>query len=202
MRRRLALFVVAGFAAGAVVAYGLRPREQAPASPGPAQETTGQALIGGPFSLVDHTGRRVSEKDFLGKPLLVYFGFTNCPDICPSGLQVISAALDKLGDKADRVSAIFVTLDPERDTTQKLAEYMKSFSPRVLALTGSPDEVQAVVKAYRVYARKAPDPANPANYSIDHSSFMYLMDAKGKFSRHLPHTTTPEVIAAAITKLL
>jgi protein SCO1/2 len=172
------------------------------APPGPASETLGKALIGGPFSLIDHTGKRVTEKDFAGRLTLVYFGFTNCPDVCPSGLQVISAALDKLGPKADKITPIFITLDPLRDTPEQLRDYLKSFHPRLVGLTGSVEEVAAVTKAYRVYFQKVADEKLPGSYSIDHSAYMYLMDGSGEFLTHFPQTVTVDKLASALAKVL
>ena len=150
---RLVLFAIALVAAGigAVAAFWLLPggpeRLFAPAQ---SLRTKGKALIGGPFKLVDHTGKTVTEKDFAGRKMLVFFGFTHCPDICPSGLQVMSAALDQLGDKAGAVVPIFVTVDPERDTPEVMAKYVTSFHPRLVGLTGSQDAIKTTAKAYRV----------------------------------------------------
>ncbi|MGE0023464.1 MAG: SCO family protein [Hyphomicrobium sp.] len=165
-------------------------------------QSTGKALIGGPFSLVDGAGRRVTEKDFAGKPLLVYFGFTNCPDVCPAGLQVIAAALARLGDKTNGVGVVFITVDPERDTPELLGKYAASFDKRIVGLSGSPEEIAAVTKAYRVYATKVPDPDNPAEYNVDHSSFMYLMDKDGAYARHFPHSVDANALADAIAKAI
>ncbi len=197
MQRPLLIAVVIGLAAGAVAALiilaGGGPSANAP-------QTTGTALIGGPFSLVDQTGKRVTEKDFAGHPMLVYFGFTNCPDVCPSGLQVISAALDKLGPKAAEITPLFVTLDPERDTVEVMRDYVKSFHPRLVGLTGSADEIAAVAKHYRVYFKKAPDESAPGRYTIDHSTFMYLMDGEGRFVAHFPHTVAVDALATGLEK--
>lgn len=163
---------------------------------------TGKALVGGPFSLVDHTGKRVTEKDFLGRPMLVFFGFTNCPDICPSGLQVISAALDKLGDKGAKVTPVFITLDAERDTPEKLAEYVRSFHPRLVGLSGTQEELAAVAKVYRVYAQKVTDESAPGRYTYDHAAIYYLMDAKGEFATHIPHTTNVGQVVEILGKVL
>lgn len=166
------------------------------------QSSSGRVAIGGPFSLVDTTGQRRTEKDYSGKPMLVFFGFTNCPDVCPSGLQTLTVALDKLGDKAKGLTPIFITIDPERDTQQALAAYIKSFHPLIQALTGTPDEVNAAIKAYRVYAVKVPDDKDPARYNVDHSSFFYLMNAKGEYVKHFPHTTDANALADALAAAL
>jgi protein SCO1/2 len=189
----LLLALLVGLAAGvmsAVLLFALPDQSGAPKT-----ETTGKALIGGPFSLVDASGKRVTEKAFAGKPMLVYFGFTNCPDVCPAGLQVIAAALDRLGDKASGVTPIFITVDPERDTPEMLGKYVESFHKGIVALSGTPEDIAGVSKAYRVYAKKVPDETRPGQYNVDHSSFMYLMDAKGEFVKHFPHSVDAAKLA-------
>lgn len=200
MRPRLMATILAGLAVGGMAAWMIL----SPPGPamGPGKQTSGKALIGGPFTLVDHTGRKVTEKDFLGRKALVFFGYTSCPDICPSGLQVMSAALDSLGAKADGVTPIFISVDPERDTPQKLAEYVKSFHPRLIGLTGSQAEVDAAAKAYRVYFKKAPAPEGTKDYGVDHTSFFYLMDEKGEFVRHFTHPIEAAKLAAELAKSL
>lgn len=163
---------------------------------------SGKALIGGPFSLTDHTGKRVTEKDFASTKKLVFFGFTSCPDICPTGLQTIASALDQLGEKSSRIATLFITIDPARDTPEKLAEYVKSFHPRISGLTGSPEEIAAVAKAYRVYFQKVADEKNPGDYTVDHSAFLYLMDENGQYIRHFAHSVDPGTLAAELAKSL
>jgi protein SCO1/2 len=157
-RLRLALLVIAGFAVGGAAALALFPQARERLLPGINTKVIGQALVGGPFTLTDHTGKRVTDQDFHGRTMLVFFGFTFCPDVCPSGLQVMSAALDKLGPKAERVVPILITVDPERDTPAQLALYVSSFHPRLIGLTGTPAEIEAVAKAYRAYVKKVEDP--------------------------------------------
>lgn len=159
--------------------------------------TVGKALIGGPFELTDHNGTRVRDQKYRGKLMLVYFGFTHCPDICPAGLQVISAALDKLGSESARVAPLFITVDPERDTAEQLKSYVSSFHPTLTGLTGDAKDISAVAKAYRVYYRKAQDPAL-SDYTMDHTSFIYLMDGTGAFVTHFPHSVTPDKLAARL----
>jgi protein SCO1/2 len=195
MKKAWLLAAAGGLLTGIVTALVLLA---APHWEGGNPQATGKALIGGPISLVDQTGKRVTEKDFAGKPVLVYFGFTNCPDVCPAGLQVISAALDKLGTSAEKLTPVFITLDPERDTPPVLAAYLKSFHPRIVGLTGTVDEVKAAAKAYRVYFKKVADEKFPGGYSVDHSSFMYLMNASGEYMRHFPHTVSPDELASAL----
>jgi protein SCO1 len=170
------------------------------AMPSGALPPTGKALIGGPFSLIDHRGQRVSERDFRGRPMLVFFGFTTCPDICPSGLQVIAAALDQLGPAGAAIVPVFVTIDPERDTVDKMAAYVGSFHPRLVGLTGSAAEVAGVLKAYRVYARKVPDERDPARYTMDHSSIAYLMGPDGALVAFAPELTSADSLAALLRK--
>lgn len=200
MASKLLIALALGLAAGAGAAY---ITLNTPDPTGSAKTaSTGRVAIGGPFSLVDTTGKQRSEKDFAGKPMLVFFGFTNCPDVCPSGLQTLTVALDKLGDKAGNLSTLFITLDPERDTQQVLGEYVKSFHPRIQGLTGTPDEVKGAIKSYRVYAKKVPDDKDPKRYNIDHSSFFYLMDAKGEYAKHFPHSVDANVLADALAAQL
>lgn len=165
-------------------------------------ENTGPQ-IGGPFTLTDQTGKRVTDDDFLGTHMLVFFGFTNCPDICPSSLQVLSAALEKLDpEKAAKITPVFITVDPARDTPEKLAEYVKSFHPRLVGLTGSEQEVADVIKTYRVYANKVKDDRSPESYNYDHSTVFYLMAEDGSFIAPIPHTTNPDELRAAIDKAI
>ena len=164
--------------------------------------TTGTALVGGPFSLVDHNGKAVTERDFRGRHMLIYFGFTHCPDFCPAALQVMSAALEDIGDKADRVTPIFITVDPERDTPELLKGYVTHFHPRMVGLTGTAEQAAAVAKAYRVYARKVTDGSDDGSYTMDHSSIIYLMDADGKFVTHFSHGTPVDTMSRRLTALL
>jgi protein SCO1/2 len=165
-------------------------------------QVTGKALVGGPFSLIDQTGKQVTDKDFRGKFMLVFFGYTNCPDVCPAGLQVMSVAIEKLGRRADDVVPIFITLDPEQDTPQKLAAYVKNFSPRLIGLTGSASDIAAAAKAYRVFYQKVPDEKDPSRYSIDHSAIFYLMGKDGSLLAPIPHTNDAAQLAQAIDKAL
>jgi protein SCO1 len=202
MSSRTMALILGGLVAGSALALVAVRQQTPPATSTPATQTTGKALIGGPFSLTDQTGKRVTEKDFLGRYMLVFFGFTNCPDICPSGLQVMSAALDKLGRKADIVTPVFITLDAARDTPQKMKAYVKSFHPRLVGLTGSEAEVAAAAKAYRVYFQKIDDDKTPGSYTYDHAAIIYLMGKDGAFVTHIPHTTDVEQVIDALNKSL
>lgn len=165
-----------------------------------AVRSAGQALVGGPFTLTDHTGKRVTDKDFRGRYMLVYFGYTWCPDVCPTELQVISAALESMGTAAERIQPIFITVDPERDTVAQMAEYVGSFHERLIGLTGSPEEIAAIAKAYRVYYAKAD--SSDENYAVDHSSLIYLMGPDGKFVTHFPYGTDPKKLAKGLTEAI
>lgn len=200
MRLRIVALTLLSFALGGVAAMALFPGGRERLLSG--IPSAGKALVGGPFSLIDHTGKRVTDKDFRGRYMLVYFGFTYCPDVCPSGLQVIAAALQKLGAKAERVIPIFITVDPERDTPQQLAEYVKSFDPRLIGLTGSPDETAAAAKAYRVYYKKVPDEKSTAGFTIDHSAIIYLMGPDGSYVTHFSQTMGVDALAERLDKVL
>ncbi|HYH40304.1 MAG TPA: SCO family protein [Azospirillum sp.] len=163
------------------------------------QVETSAAAVGGPFRLTDHTGKAVTDADYRGKHLLIYFGYTFCPDVCPTELSTMAAALDKLGPVADKVQPLFISIDPERDTVAHMADYVPLFHPRLVGLTGTPDEIRAVAKEYRVYAAKAPGSSGEA-YLMDHSSFVYLMGPDGKFVAVFPGGTGPDKMAADIRK--
>ena len=169
-------------------------------SAGGIQLAQGVAL-GGPFTLVDHTGRTVTERDFAGRPLLVYFGFTYCPDVCPTELGTIAAALDAMGTAGERVTPVFVSIDPERDTPAAMADYVARFHPRMVGLTGSAEQVAQAARAYRVYYAKV-RPRDSSDYLMDHSSFIYLVGRDGRVRSLFRPETTPEAIAAAVTAQL
>jgi cytochrome oxidase Cu insertion factor (SCO1/SenC/PrrC family) len=148
--------------------------------------------IGGPFQLTDQSGKVRSERDFRGKLMLVYFGFTYCPDICPTDLQAIGLAMDKLGADADDVQPLFITVDPERDMREHLADYVTMFHPRLLGLTGSAEEVQNAADAYRVYYKRVDFDNGDGTYTVDHSAFIYLMDRDGKYLGFFPPGTSAD----------
>lgn len=154
---------------------------------------SGKASIGGDFDLIDTEGNHVTHQDFSQKWLLVYFGFSYCPDICPTGLEAMGDALEQLGADADKIQAVFITIDPERDTQEQMASYMSHFSPRIKGLTGDKSQIEAVAKAYRVYYAKANHPGAPSeHYLMDHSAFIYLMDPSGEFVTHFAHGTSAQ----------
>lgn len=139
----------------------------------------GAVKIGGPFQLVDQDGRTVTDRDFSGRPTAIYFGFTYCPDLCPTTLAALTGWLKALGPDADRLNLAFVTIDPERDTPKQLKAYLSSFDHRIRGLTGSPAQVAQIAREFHVYVAKVPLPGG--GYTMDHSSAIYLMDAKGRF---------------------
>jgi protein SCO1/2 len=169
-------------------------------SAGGIQLPQGVAL-GGPFTLVDHTGRTVTDRDFAGRPMLLYFGFTYCPDVCPTELGTIAAALDAMGPAGERVTPVLVTIDPERDTPAALADYVSRFHPRMIGLTGSAEQIAQAARAYRVYYAKV-RPRDSTDYLMDHSSFIYFVGPDGRVRSLFRPETTPEAIAAAITSQL
>ncbi|WP_122519470.1 SCO family protein [Pannonibacter phragmitetus] len=137
------------------------------------------ASIGGPFTLVRGDGTTVTDKDFAGKPLAIFFGFTFCPDVCPTTLSDLQGWIEQLGPDADKMSYAFVSVDPERDTPQVIGDYVAAFDPRITPLTGSREQIDEVIKAYRVYAKKVP--LDGGGYTMDHSAMIYLMDGSNRF---------------------
>lgn len=202
MNARTILVVVVGLIIGAAAAIAVFPGARQALIPSSGPITSGKALVGGPFTLTDDTGKRVTDKDYRGRHMLVFFGFTSCPDICPAGLQLISAAIENLGPKADRLTPIFISVDPERDTPAKLGAYVKNFDPRLVGLTGTPEEIAAVTRAYKVYFKKVPNAESPGDYGMDHTSIIYVMDPSGEFVAHFTPTTTVEEMTAKLDKLL
>jgi protein SCO1/2 len=161
---------------------------------------TQASAVGGPFRLIDQDGRAVTEQDFKGRPTLVFFGFTHCPDVCPTTLFEVSEVLRALGPDADRARAAFITVDPERDTPAKLKEYLASFDPHLTALTGDVEAVAATAKAYKVYWKKVP--LEGGTYTMDHTALVYLMDKDGKFVAPFSVKRKPQEAAADLRKYL
>jgi protein SCO1/2 len=197
--------LVALAAAGGVVAWRLRSLPPGPTAGG----AVSAAAIGGPFTLVNQAGKTVTEKDFRGNFLLVYFGYTYCPDVCPTELQAMAAAIDELGPLGDKVQPLFITVDPARDTPAQLADYVALFHPRLIGLTGSSEQIAAVAKAYKVYFARADAGAGSSGaaeatsaYLMDHSAFVYLMGPSGQFITLFPGGTSPAAMAAAIRERL
>ena len=158
------------------------------------------AAVGGPFHLEDQNGQPYSDADMKGRPFLVFFGYTHCPDICPTTLFDISQVLQKLGKDADRAGALFITVDPERDTPAKLKDYLSNFDPHLRGLTGDQAAVSAALKAYRVYAKKVP--LEGGDYTMDHTAVVYLMDKDGHFVAPFNLKQTPEAAAEQLRRYL
>jgi len=200
MRRPWLLVIVGGFLLGALIGVGAMILNT------DMHEnrvvTSGKALIGGPFELVGKDGNTVTAKDFRGRYMLVFFGFTHCPDICPAELQVMSAALDDLGADAKKVVPVFITVDPERDTPDVVSAYVKNFGPNFVGLTGSPEQIAKVAKEYRVTYQKFQDESTGDNYSVDHSALVYLMGPDGEFVTHIPYGTPPDKMAETLRRYL
>lgn len=158
------------------------------------------AAVGGPFHLTDQTGRKVDEGVLKGRWSAVFFGYTNCPDACPTTLFALAGAEKALGAKADRFQTVFISVDPARDTVAKLASYLSNpaFPRRSLGLTGTPEQVGAAAKAYKVFYQQAKDPNDPANYNVNHSTFTYLMNPAGRFACVIAYNASPQEIAAHV----
>lgn len=166
-----------------------------------------QAVIGGPFALQDGTGKTVTQADFAGKYMLIYFGYTYCPDVCPTSLQTMANALSQLPpEKVAKVAPIFISVDPDRDTPQSVGQYVTHFYPTMVGLTGTPEQVAAVAKAYRVYYAKVVDKNDPDSasktYLMDHSAITYLMGPDGTFISHFSHDATPDQMAHKLAEVL
>jgi protein SCO1/2 len=159
------------------------------------------SAIGGPFELVDHTGATRRDEEFRGRHMLVYFGFTVCPDACPTALLAMAEALDQVGPLAARVQPILITVDPDRDTPAQLASYVAAVDERLIGLTGTPAQIAVAARAYRVFYRKV-TPPGMNDYLVDHTSLVYLMGPDGKFLAHFSHETSPERMAETLRRLV
>ena len=168
----------------------------------PSEITAVPVDIGGPFELVSHKGEVATDANFRGRHLLIFFGYTFCPDICPTTLQQISLALDKLGPLAAEIQPLFISVDPQRDTPENLAAYVASFHPSILGLTGTPEQIAAVAKPYRAYYRKVEETPSDESYLVDHSAYIYLMGPDGAYRTMFSHQTTPEQLAEGIRAYL
>ena len=158
------------------------------------------SAIGGPFQLVDHNGKPFTDADLKGKPHLVFFGFTHCPDVCPTALFDVSEVLKALGPQGDKAGGLFVTVDPERDTAAVLKDYLSNFDPRLVGLTGKREDLDKMLQAYRVYARKVP--TEGGDYTMDHTALVYLMDKEGRFVAPFNLKRRPEEAAADLRRYL
>jgi protein SCO1/2 len=189
----LALF---GLGALAVTGFPLRNggSSQTVAAPGPG------APLGGPFALVDDEGNTVTEAIFRGKPSVTLFGFTHCPDVCPTGLTQMTLWADELGDDADKLRFVFVTVDPERDTVETMHEYVSVFSDRIIGITGPPDQVHAMTKDYKIFSRKVP--LDDGDYTMDHTASMILQDADGNFFGTIDAAESSDIGLAKLKRLV
>ncbi|HSZ65121.1 MAG TPA: SCO family protein [Xanthobacteraceae bacterium] len=169
---------------------------------GYAPSPVGQAVaaVGGPFQLTDQSGKAVTDADMKGKPFLVFFGFTHCPDICPTTLFDMSQLMKELGPDADRTGALFITVDPDRDTPKVMKDYLSNFDAHVRGLTGDPTAINAAIRAYRVYAKKVP--LENGDYTMDHTALVYLMDKNGHFVAPFDVSRTPAAEAADLRRFL
>ncbi|MGR7996974.1 SCO family protein [Xanthobacter sp. ZOL 2024] len=196
MSPRLKILTLFGaFAAGALVLVvgvtALMPKSAQPVA-------SGTAAVGGPFSLVDQDGKPATEAILKGKPTLIFFGFTHCPDVCPTALFEMSEIFGALGPDADKAQAIFVSVDPERDTPEVMKSYLSSFAPQLKALTGAPEAIETIKKEYRVYSRKVPLTGD--DYTMDHTAVVYLMDKTGTFVAPFNSKQPPATAAAELRK--
>ena len=162
------------------------------------RDGSASATIGGSFTLTDQDGKIVTDADFKGKPMLVFFGYTHCPDVCPTTLFDVSEVLRALGSDADKTQALFITIDPERDTAPVMKDYLSSFDPHLRGLTGTVDAITSAEKVYRVYAKKVP--GENGEYAMDHTALVYLMDKKGQFVAPFNLKRKPAEAAADLRK--
>ena len=197
-RTRRFITMFAAFTAGLVVCLGaiLFVSGRGLTTAAPLQ----QSAVGGPFTLIDHNGATFTDNDLRGRYFLVFFGYTHCPDVCPTTLFEISEILRRIGPQADQPAALFITVDPERDTPEVLKDYLSSFDPHIRGLTGSPEAIEAVAKTYRVFAKKVP--LAGGDYSMDHTAIVYLMDKDGRFVSPVNMRRTAEDLAGDLRKYL
>lgn len=191
------VLIAAAFLAGLVLCFGIVLIVTGRLSAPVAQQI---ASIGGPFKLVDQNGKAVTDQDLKGHPFLVFFGFTHCPDVCPTTLFEVSEVMRALGPDADRTHALFITVDPERDTPAVMKDYLSSFDPHLSGLTGDPAAIAAVAKAYRVYYKKVP--VDDGGYTMDHTAIVYLMDKDGRFVSPFSLKRKPDAAAADLRRFL
>ncbi len=199
MTRNLRILLACAIVLMVAAAGGLAALMLIPASaPQLARSLTG--AIGGPFTLTASDGRTVTDRTYLGKWLLIYFGYTSCPDACPTALNNMGVALDRLGAEAVSLQPVFITIDPKRDTQEALAEYLKSFDPHIVALTGTEEQIATVVKAYHIYVEV--QSGGGKDYLVNHSSFFYLINPDGKFVNIVRGEASGEELADKVRKLM
>jgi cytochrome oxidase Cu insertion factor (SCO1/SenC/PrrC family) len=200
-RARALVLVASLIASGFVFSAALAAAEEQPSAAQMMDDLMyGRGPIGGPFTLIDPTGKRRSDSEFRGRLMIVYFGYTFCPDVCPADLMAITQALDALGPLADGVQPVFITVDPERDT-KVLGEYIAAFHHSFVGLTGSPDDIRKVANSYKAFYAKVPDPRS-GDYSIDHAGVIYLMGRNGEYLGFMPPQTGPERLTEILRKYL
>ncbi|MFT0860611.1 SCO family protein [Ancylobacter sp. G4_0304] len=192
--RLLLLFAAFLVGAAAIVAGALALLPQ------PANKVAAPSAVGGPFELVDQDGQTVTQETFAGQPFLVFFGFTHCPDVCPTSLFEMSQAFEALGPDARKITGLFITVDPERDTPEVMKSYLGSFHPSIQGLSGTPEQVAAVAKAYRVYAKKVP--TQGGDYTMDHTAIIYLMGKDGEFIAPFNLKRPSEAVAEDLRRYL
>lgn len=166
----------------------------------PAGQTSQQTEFRADFNLTSHTGERRRDEDLRGKWMLIFFGFTNCPDICPTTLSEIAGVMDELGAQAERIQPLFISIDPERDTPEAMADYVPQFNPDIIGLTGTPEEIEATSKTFKVYYEKIKEEGAPDGYTMGHTSQVYLFDPKGLFVRLFAYGTPAEEVAGDLRK--
>ena len=196
MNLKIVRYSLWGLVALAVALLALFPMRQSET----AVQQGSKIVIGGAFTMTSHLGQPVTEKDYLGRPIAMFFGFTNCPDICPTTLLRMTDLLKKLGADADRLQIVLVSVDPERDTPEILKLYLEQFDPRFSAMTGTPEQLAAFAKGYRFVYKKVP--LDSVNYTMDHSAGVYLYDAKGTFVGTLDPHEKDDVAIGKLNKLL
>jgi cytochrome oxidase Cu insertion factor (SCO1/SenC/PrrC family) len=198
--KAFAWLVIASLLGCAVASAADEPPDQSTAAGMMDALMYGRGTVGGPFTLTDQDGRKRSDSDFRGKLMIVYFGYTFCPDVCPADLMAISQAIDALGPEARSIQPIFITVDPERDTAV-LKDYVAAFHPSFLGLTGSPDEIRKIADSYKAFYVKVPGERN-GDYSIDHTGVIYLMGREGEYLGFMPPQTNPEKLTEVLRKNL
>lgn len=200
---RLAVLALAGLGAGAVTALAVLPQARERLLPDSAVRVSGDARIGGPFALTDDGGRSVTDADFRGRTMLVVFGATSSPDMTAPPLQVVSAALDRLGPKAERLVPVLIAVDAGTETPERLKSFVGSFHPRLVGLTGTPQEIAAVLAAYRVPGiRTREGPSSATGYSIDYPPPIYVMGPDGRYRGHLSFAAGVDAVAASLADML
>ena len=196
-----ALMIVASLLCGGLFTSGLALADEQPSAAQMMDDLMyGRRSVGGPFTLTDASGKLRSDSEFRGRLMIVYFGYTFCPDVCPADLMAITQALDALGPLADGVQPVFITVDPERDT-KVLKEYVSAFHPSLIGLTGSLEDIRKVANAYKAFYVKVPD-ARGGDYSIDHTGVIYLMGRDGEYLGFMPPQTSPERLTEILRKYL